>query len=92
MTAGGWEVAVVIGVLAGALATYDHLFRRGMPGTWVVGIIAGLIGAYLGGMYLGQWGWMRSGINVAGAIIGALILPHIIEFFGPELPSSTPQS
>jgi uncharacterized membrane protein YeaQ/YmgE (transglycosylase-associated protein family) len=62
-----------------------------MPGTWIVGIIVGLIGAYVGGLYLGQWGWMRDGINVIGAVVGALILPHLAGLFGSELPKSTPQ-
>lgn len=84
MTGAGWTTLIIIGVLAGFLATYARIRGRTMPGGWIGGVIGGLVGAYLGGVFLGKWGWMLGGLNVISSIIGALIIPYLVEAFGPR--------
>lgn len=90
MTGAGWITLIVVGVVVGLLATYARLWSRTMPGGWLVGVIGGLLGAYLGGVLIGKWGWMLGGLNVIGGIIGALVISYLVEVFGPKL-TSTPQ-
>lgn len=82
MTGAGWVALLIVGVLAGLLATNKSLGGRMMPGGWVAGVIAGLVGAYLGGTFLEKWGWMLGGLNVIGSIIGALVIGYGLELFG----------
>ncbi|MDR5694581.1 MAG: GlsB/YeaQ/YmgE family stress response membrane protein [Armatimonadota bacterium] len=84
MTGAGWIALIIIGGLAGLLATYVRIGGRTIPGGWFVGILLGLLGAYLGGVYLGKWGWMLGGLNVIGSIIVALLIPYIVEAIGPK--------
>lgn len=84
MTGAGWVALIIVGVLAGLLATYVRIGSRIMPGGWIVGILLGLLGAYLGGVYVGKWGWVLGGLNVIGSIIGALLIPYIVEALGPK--------
>lgn len=88
MTAAGWIAWLIIGILGGYLAMTVRLRGRLMPGGVTAGIIVGLIGAYLGGVFLGQWGWVLGGLNVVGSIIGALVIAYAVELFGPR---TTPQ-
>ncbi len=87
MTAAGWIAWLIIGILGGYLAIVARLSGRLMPGGATVGIIVGLIGAYLGGVFLGQWGWGLGGLNVVGSIVGALVLAYAVEWFGPRTSS-----
>lgn len=89
MTGAGWIALIIVGVAAGFLATYARLWRKQMPGGWIVGVIGGLVGAYLGGVFLGTWGWMLGGLNVIGSIVGALVVSYLVETFGPQI---SPQS
>lgn len=84
MTTGGWFILIIVGVLAGLLAMNVRLWRKEMPGGWIVGIVSGLVGAYAGGLFLGRWGWMVGGLNVIGGIIGALVIPYLVEAVGPK--------
>ncbi len=82
MTGAGWIALLVIGVAVGLLATSYRAVGRSMPGGWLAGIIAALVGGFLGGMYLGKWGWMLGRHNVIGSIVGALVIAYIVETFG----------
>jgi len=76
---------IIIGVLGGLFATTTHLGKHRMPGGWLAGGLTGLVGASLGGVFLGTWGWMLGGLNVIGAILGALVLSYVVEAFGPRM-------
>lgn len=89
MTGAGWLSFIIVGVLGGLFATTTHLRHHYMPGGWLAGILTGLVGAYVGGVFLGAWGWMLGGFNVIGAILGTLVLSYIVEVFGPR---RTPQA
>jgi uncharacterized membrane protein YeaQ/YmgE (transglycosylase-associated protein family) len=84
MTGAGWVALVIIGVLAGLLASFYRLGGRTMPAGWLGGVIAGLVGAYLGGVWIGKWGWMLGGLNVIGSVLGALVIAYIVEAFGAK--------
>ncbi len=55
-----------------------------MPAGWIGEIIAGLVGAYLGGVLLRTWGWMLGGLNVIGSFIGALVIAYFVQALGPK--------
>ncbi|WP_290033936.1 GlsB/YeaQ/YmgE family stress response membrane protein [Ligilactobacillus cholophilus] len=61
-------VGAVIGIIAGWIT------KRGGSMNWIINIVAGLLGSYLGESLLGSWGWTVAGIAVFPAIIGAVIL------------------
>lgn len=46
-------------------------------GTYWAALIAHLVGAWLGGAYLGKWGWMLYDYNVIGGFIGAIVIGYI---------------
>lgn len=89
MAAAGWLSLIIVGVLSGLFATTTHLRRHRMPGGWLAGILTGLVGAYLGGVFPGTWGWTLGGLNMFGSILGALVLSYVVEGFGPR---TTPQT
>ena len=49
------------------------------PLGWLGSIVAGLVGAYIGGTLLGEIGPQIGGIYLVPAIIGAIILSFIVE-------------
>lgn len=89
MTVAGWLSLLIVGALGGLFATTTRLRRHRMPGGWPTGVLMGLIGAYSGGVFLGTWGWTLGGLNVTGAIAGALVLSYVVEGVGP---GATPQT
>ena len=84
VTGAGWTALVLSGVLGGLLATSCRLGGRSIPAGWIGEIIAGLVGAYLGGVLLGTWGWMLGGLNVIGSFIGALVIAYFVQALGPK--------
>jgi len=84
VTTAGWISLIIVGVLGGLFATMTRLWNHRMPGGGIVGVASGLVGAYLGGVSFGTWGWILGGLNVIGAILGALVVSYIIEAFGPR--------
>ncbi len=82
MTGAGWAAFVIIGVASGLLVACARLSSLSDAGEWVAAVVAALIGAYLGGVYLGAWGWMLGGLNVIGSLTAALLLASLVEAFG----------
>ena len=78
VTGAGWTALVISGVVGGLLATSYRLGGRAMPAGWIGEIIAGLVGAYGGGVLLGKWGWILGGFNVIGSVAGALVIDYIV--------------
>ncbi|MGR9522349.1 GlsB/YeaQ/YmgE family stress response membrane protein [Priestia megaterium] len=64
----------VIGWLASLILQAD------VPGGIIGNIIAGFIGAWLGGLILGNWGPVVGGFAIIPAIIGLIILVLIVSF------------
>ncbi|HEY9581884.1 MAG TPA: GlsB/YeaQ/YmgE family stress response membrane protein [Savagea sp.] len=62
----------ILGWLAGAILGKDIPF--GIPGN----IIAGIIGAWIGGNLLGAWGPTVSDFYIVPALIGAIVLVAIL--------------
>ena len=67
---------LVFGLIAGAIAKFIH--RGPDPGGWIVTIIIGILGAFLGGwLFNAILGWETQGWTLYGfisAIVGAIIL------------------
>lgn len=67
---------LIIGGLIGWLA--GLLLGKDIPGGVFGNIVAGIIGAWIGGNLLGEWGWRISDFYVFPALIGALIFVFIV--------------
>lgn len=67
---------LIIGGLIGWLA--GVLLGRDIPGGVFGNIVAGIIGAWIGGNLLGEWGWKISDFYVFPALVGALIFVFIV--------------
>ncbi len=70
-----WTLIVggLIGLIAGALT------KGGSMG-WIVNIVAGLVGAWLGQALLGAWGPSLAGMALIPSIIGAVIVVVVVSF------------
>ncbi len=68
----GFLISLVVGGLIGFVA--EQIMNREVPGGILGNIILGFLGAWLGGLLLGDWGWTVQGFAVFPAIIGALIV------------------
>ena len=64
----------IIGWFAGLVVEKD------LPGGVVGNVIAGIVGAWIGGRLLGNWGPKLADFYIVPAIIGALIFVIIIGF------------
>lgn len=71
----GFIISLVVGGLIGWVA--ELIMNREVPGGVIGNIILGFIGAWLGGLLLGDWGWTIEGFAVFPAIIGAIIVVFI---------------
>ncbi|MBU8691258.1 GlsB/YeaQ/YmgE family stress response membrane protein [Priestia megaterium] len=69
---------LIVGGIIGWLASL--ITGRDVPGGIIGNIIAGFIGAWLGGLILGNWGPVLSGFAIIPAIIGSIILVLIVSF------------
>lgn len=83
MEAAGWVAVVVIGVIIGWLV-HTYGTRGTYPGGIWGAMIAGLIGSYLGAVFLGEWGWMLGNANVIAAVAGSAVLSFVAGLFGRE--------
>ncbi|MBO2519322.1 MULTISPECIES: GlsB/YeaQ/YmgE family stress response membrane protein [Limnochorda] len=83
MTAGGWITIIVVGLIVGWIIK-EYGTKKEYPGGIWVALLAGLVGAWLGDLVLGDWGWMLGGANVIAAIIGAAVIAWIVSLFGKE--------
>ena len=70
MTLLGFIVLLAVAFVAGAIG--EMLAGAKVPGGWIGSIVAGLVGAFLGGMLL-SFGPVIGGIQIIPAIIGAVL-------------------
>ncbi|MBM6602248.1 GlsB/YeaQ/YmgE family stress response membrane protein [Priestia megaterium] len=69
---------LIVGGIIGWLASL--ITGRDVPGGIIGNIIAGFIGAWLGGLILGNWGPVVGGFAIIPAIIGSIIIVLIVSF------------
>ncbi|SDZ86009.1 Uncharacterized membrane protein YeaQ/YmgE, transglycosylase-associated protein family [Thalassobacillus cyri] len=72
----GFILYLIVGGLIGWLA--GAIIGRDMPLGIIGNIIAGIVGAWIGGELLGSWGPSLAGIAIVPALIGAIIFVFII--------------
>jgi uncharacterized membrane protein YeaQ/YmgE (transglycosylase-associated protein family) len=65
-------VAAIIGWLA------DRIVPGNLPYGWLGALAAGLLGSWLGGWLLGNFGPRIAGIAVVPALVGAIILAIVV--------------
>lgn len=78
----GFFATVVVGLIAGYLASLIMKSGGGLISDLIVGVIGGFIGGYLSQVFLGEN--LMSGINftsIATAAVGAIVLLAIVKFF-----------
>jgi uncharacterized membrane protein YeaQ/YmgE (transglycosylase-associated protein family) len=75
MTLLGFIVLLLVAFVAGAIG--EMLAGGKVPGGWVGSIVAGLVGAWLGGMLL-RFGPVIGGIQIIPAIIGAALFVLVL--------------
>ncbi|GKQ42390.1 membrane protein [Companilactobacillus sp. RD055328] len=63
-------IGALIGIIAGAIT------KTSMG--WILNILAGLVGSYVGESLLGSWGPHLAGMAVIPSIIGAVILVIVV--------------
>ncbi|MFQ6585569.1 GlsB/YeaQ/YmgE family stress response membrane protein [Priestia megaterium] len=69
---------LIVGGIIGWLASL--ITGRDVPGGIIGNIIAGFVGAWLGGLILGDWGPVIGGFAIIPAIIGSIIVVLIVSF------------
>lgn len=75
MTLLGFIILLVVAAIAGAIG--ELIAGAKVPGGWVGSIIAGLIGAWLGGLIV-HIGPVIGGVQIIPAIIGAAIFVFLL--------------
>ncbi len=77
MTLLGFLLLLIVAAIVGFIA--DALVPGTYPFGWLIAIIVGLIGAWLGTALFGAIGPAIAGIYILPAIVGAVILVIILE-------------
>ncbi|UXR70563.1 GlsB/YeaQ/YmgE family stress response membrane protein [Staphylococcus sp. IVB6246] len=72
----GFIVMLIVGGLIGWGA--GAILGKDIPGGILGNIIAGLLGSWVGGMFLGAWGPSFGGIYVFPALIGSIIFIAVV--------------
>ncbi|KAA1042413.1 GlsB/YeaQ/YmgE family stress response membrane protein [Macrococcus equipercicus] len=72
----GLILTLIMGGLIGWIA--GMIMGTDIPGGKIGNIIAGLIGASLGGFLLGSWGPSIWGVHILPALIGTILLIAIV--------------
>lgn len=81
-----WVTLIVVGLISSLV--FHPLFNskagesyveklNKIYGTYWAALVAHIIGAWLGGAYLGKWGWMVADYNVIGGFIGAIVIGYL---------------
>lgn len=71
----GFIISLIVGGLIGWVA--ELIMKRDVPGGILGNIILGFIGAWLGGLLLGDLGPVWQGFAVVPAILGAVVVVFI---------------
>ncbi len=71
----GLIILLVVAAIAGAIG--EMIAGQKVPGGWIGSILAGLVGAWLGGTLL-RFGPVIGGIQIIPAIIGAALFVLVI--------------
>jgi uncharacterized membrane protein YeaQ/YmgE (transglycosylase-associated protein family) len=79
----GFLILLVVAAVAGAIG--EMIAGGKVPGGWLGSIIAGLVGAWLGGMLI-HVGPVLGGIQVIPAIIGAALFVFLIRLVSGRVP------
>ncbi len=66
----GWLILLIVAAVAGACG--ELIAGAKVPGGWIGSILAGLVGAWIGGLLL-HFGPVIGGIQIIPAIIGAAL-------------------
>ena len=74
----GLILYLIIGGIIGWFA--GLVLEKDLPGGVIGNVIAGVVGAWIGGRLLGNWGPKLADFYIIPAIIGALIFVIIIGF------------
>jgi uncharacterized membrane protein YeaQ/YmgE (transglycosylase-associated protein family) len=80
----GFLILLVVAAVVGALG--EMIAGGKVPGGWLGSIIAGLVGAWLGGMLI-RIGPLIGGIDVISAIIGAALFVFLIRLVSGRVPA-----
>ncbi|GBF10476.1 hypothetical protein [Tepidibacillus sp. HK-1] len=73
-----WIILIIVAAIS--LLIVNYLFFMGKKfnygGVWSSSLAA-LIGAWLGDILLGDWGWMALGYNILAGFIGSLVITYL---------------
>jgi uncharacterized membrane protein YeaQ/YmgE (transglycosylase-associated protein family) len=83
MTLLGFLILLIVAAVVGAIG--EMIAGTKIPGGWIGSILAGLVGAWLGGLLL-HWGPVIGGIQIIPAIIGAAIFVFLIRLVSGRVP------
>ncbi len=86
MTLLGFIILLIVAAVAGAIG--EMLAGGKVPGGWVGSIVAGLVGAWLGGMLL-KIGPVIGGVQIIPAIIGAALFVFLLRLVMSATRTST---
>ena len=78
----GFVATIIVGLIAGWLASYLMKSGTGLIGDLVIGVIGGFVGGFLSQLFLGAN--LMSGINATSiitALVGAVVLLGIVRLF-----------
>jgi len=70
----GTLLILAIGLAVGWATRWCLIGRKELPGGVWTALAAGVVGAWLGGTFLGNWGWVWERVNLIGSLVIALVL------------------
>lgn len=70
----GTLLILAIGLAVGWATRWYLIGRKELPGGIWTTLVAGVVGAWLGGTFLGNWGLVWERVNLIGSLIIALVL------------------
>lgn len=75
-------IGIVVMLISAALIGWiaDLVVPGRLPMGLLGAIVAGLVGAWIGGMLLGGWGPQLGGLYLIPGIIGAIIFSFVVRF------------
>jgi uncharacterized membrane protein YeaQ/YmgE (transglycosylase-associated protein family) len=79
----GFLILLIVAAIVGALG--EMIAGGKVPGGWLGSILAGLIGAWLGGLLI-HFGPVIGGIQIIPAIIGAALFVFLIRLLSGRVP------